>query len=76
MSETPRTVRVRIAVAVTEIGHWNASGFYDWDDAEAVDEVGGPLAGLATTVHFIEADIPLPQPLTIQGSVVETPDAS
>jgi len=28
MSDKPKTVRVRIAVAVNEHGHWNASGYF------------------------------------------------
>lgn len=67
----PRTVRVRIAVAVDETGDWASSGWrlstrnkpesqYDDMQGIALDGVNGKVIGY----HWIEADIPIPQTMT------------
>lgn len=70
MSDKPKTVRVRIAVAVNEHGHWNASGYFKWNKGEARETA---LEGLdepgAETIHYVEADVPIPAPQTIEGTV-------
>lgn len=75
----PRTVRVRIAVAVDETGGWASAGWRmatgkkpekhdDYIRESAMDGVEGKCA----CVHWVEADIPIPQTMT---HVVEpTPD--
>lgn len=73
----PKTVRVRIAVAVDVNGEWNASGWSEWDDGDGIvnasddelkESAGGPMTN--AVVRFVEADIPLPlAPQTIHGSV-------
>lgn len=64
------TVRVRIAVAVATDGskRWNALGYSGLDDARASNYA---LEGLETDglVHWVVADVPLPQPQTIEGEV-------
>lgn len=40
----PRTVRARIAVAVTPDGKWNACGYHKWPDREDEDTA---IEGLA-----------------------------
>ena len=78
---TPRTVRVRVAVAVGSTGEAVADmhltqSTYDNDtdnSALALDhlaECGVPHG----VVHFIEADVPIPEPQTIEGTVVDRPD--
>lgn len=58
-SSEQKTVRVRIAVAVDKDGDWRA-----WGDVEEVVVFGGEA------LHWVEADIPLPQPQTVEGEVV------
>lgn len=74
-----KTVKVRIAVAIDSKGNWNACGWPDQKDK-------GEMAGIALdslpgdpyeVVHWVEADVPIPESLTVQGAVVgrveETP---
>jgi|ERR1700733_1281985 len=80
-AEPPRTVRVRIAVAVNDKGEWDAGGWNYLVDEKTADArmAKGVLEDLikchedgevvATAVHFIEADIPLPASQTIEGEV-------
>ncbi len=71
-----KTKRVRIAVAIDADGNWNSFG-YGGKTAKQSDtylvrmaleclESAGPKA-----VHFIEADLPLPASVTVEGKVVE-----
>lgn len=69
--DKPKTVRVRIAVAVDETGDWASAGWrratsqktekHD-DDMQgvALDGVQGNYVGF----HWIEADIPIPEATT------------
>lgn len=65
-----KTVRVRIAVVVDEKGRYNSAGWNNCDDnylrASAVEsfEPEGMEA-----VYFIEADVPLPESKTVEGTV-------
>ncbi len=70
MSDKPKTVRVRIAVAVDGYGCWEASKWEDNDrcNTHEVLEAMGFTRG-QRVVHFIEADVPLPEPQTIEGEV-------
>lgn len=74
MSE-PKTVRVRIAVAVTSEGKWTAGGD-DLADPVSLRRVCLEILSVfrrPTVVHWIEADVPLPlEPQTIQGTVVSS----
>ncbi|HYE70361.1 MAG TPA: hypothetical protein VD932_02435 [Aquabacterium sp.] len=74
-----KTVRVRIAVAVNERGYWSSCGCGAPEDkpstardrimAEAaLDEL--PSEG-GENVVFIEADVPVPEPKTIEGTVIK-----
>jgi hypothetical protein len=67
------TVRVRIAVVVDDKGGWNAAG---WNSAGPQDDIGAARDGhnpdheiVSERVHFVEADIPIPEPTTIEGTV-------
>lgn len=63
-----KTVRVRIAVSVDPDGVWNSCGWSEGSDADksglAFEEqaYGGAL-------HWVEADVPIPEPTTIEGEV-------
>ncbi len=67
-----KTVRVRIAVAVNAIGHWNACGSHDLSEKTSR---GITLEGLAVdgpeAVRWIEADVPLPDDVTVEGECVQ-----
>ena len=77
-----KTIRVRIAVAVSPNGCWSCNGnklMPDWHHEEFDDRrnVEGASAYVfkehgAGRVVFVEADVPVPDaevPLTIEGSV-------
>lgn len=65
-----KTVRVRIAVAVCPNGEWQARGDSTHTDEESKDIIYMCDLPTGETWHFIEADIPLPEPQTIEGEVV------
>lgn len=70
-----KTVKVRIAVAVNEKGEWVASG---WRTQRGGDDMANPsdnyLSNAARedvggSVYWIEAEVPVPETLTIQGKL-------
>ncbi len=67
---TPAPIRVRIAVCVAADGSWNSCGWSGdrgkQDDSELASNACDIMPSNAA-VHFIEADIPLPQ--TIEAEV-------
>ncbi len=70
-----KTVRVRIAVAVNARGELGVALAGDGSDAvdcalEMLDLQEGDDPALEA-VHFVEADIPLPSPSELIGTVVE-----
>lgn len=65
---TPRTVRVRIAVAIEDDGRWWAHGYAGDSDRELIEGVSD---GPNCAVYFIEATIPIPEPLVIEADKVE-----
>lgn len=75
---SPKTIRVRIAVAVTANGCWSADGCKlntDWSIPTADDSHGSYLFGKHGPGHvvFVEADVPVPDPSAapvIEGTVV------
>ena len=69
-----KTIRVRIAVAVNERGEYGSSAGHDLDDAEARNyalDVLGEKTELLEHVVFVEADIPLPETLIVEGQVTD-----
>ena len=65
-----RTVRVRIAVAVTPNGSWEAAGSRGWPDDDASHEARVCSDDPAhARVTYVEADVPLPEPETVEGEV-------
>ena len=73
MSE--KTIRVRIAVAVNANGEWHAMTHGNCDPKEAAALCKVSVRRLDhnysdTVVHWIEADIPLPASVTVEGKVV------
>lgn len=74
--EPPKTVRVRICVVVDDKGHWSSAGWkgeralLDCDLIDTAHEAC-MTEGNNTRTYFIEADLELPAPETIQGTVEE-----
>ncbi len=65
-----KTIRVRIAVCVADDGRWSSCGSQDGHLPRSDDDIAGSAVVCmpeSSTVHFIEADIPLPQ--TIEAKV-------
>ncbi len=65
----PRTVRVRIAVVVNELGAWSASGGSGCTDDTAKDFALDGMVDGQEHFHFVEADVPLPDTTTIEGQL-------
>ncbi len=65
---TPKTVRVRVAVAVSVTGRWGAYGYAGCRDKNAAAAVDHGY----DRITFIEADVPLPEkPETVEAEVME-----
>lgn len=65
-----KTVKVRIAVAVTPSGEWNATGWTSCIEADAMDLACSSVSD-GEARYFVEAELPIPEPVTVQGTVVE-----
>lgn len=68
------TVRVRIAVVVDEEGFWQASGWFTQGNKPTDEEMKDITMDIFTpegceAVYFVEADLPLPSPVTVEGKV-------
>lgn len=69
-----KTVRVRIAVAVDEHGQWCAAAWRSNDDVRNAREAHSFLDDETSGdedrhVVYVEADVPLPSSVTVQGEV-------
>lgn len=74
MPSEPKTVRVRIPVAIFSPTEWKASAWSDAPDEENRDAVlfdVGHQFGETTHVVWIEADAPLPADIVVEGKVRE-----
>lgn len=73
-----KTVRVRIAVMVTELGEYEAVAWSDSKDSDMVESISERFLewaeGQQIAVHYVEADVPLPVAQTIEGVVEEADD--
>lgn len=64
-----KTVRVRVAVAVCSTGEWFASGYSGWNDVEAMADAERDVRRLDVRTHWLEADLPIPEPQVIEAEV-------
>lgn len=69
-----KTIRVRIAVAVTPNGCWDADGCKltpTWEMPLSTEHHGEHLFSKQGRGHvvYVEADVPLPDPVVIEGTV-------
>jgi hypothetical protein len=74
--ESHLTKRIKIAVAINEHGEWTAYGDgWDCDPEPPAREASKWLAevshhrAICQVVLFVEADVPIPTPRTIEGTV-------
>lgn len=67
-SRAPKTIPVRIAVAVNKDGSWTSGGDSNSTDAEAILEAG-LLPG--DRLVWITANVPLPEETEVRGEVEE-----
>ena len=69
----PKTVRVRIAVAVGDDGVWNSCGWGGPNDTQKDVELIGialePMESGIVNVHWVEADVPVPASVVVEGNV-------
>ncbi len=63
-----RTVRVRIAVAVDDDGDWQAFGGSGYADHKLSEYVKARV-GQQHSMHWVEAELPVPQVRTVRGEV-------
>ena len=63
-----RTVRVRIAVAVDADGDWNSCGGAGVSDFECIEAASECIA-TPSNLCWVEADLPIPEAMTVQGVV-------
>ena len=68
---SPKTIRVRIAVAVDEHGHYRCDGWAGGTDEDIAVSAREFLMNSEGNecVHFIEANLPLPESVTVEGEV-------
>lgn len=68
--QTTKTIRVRIAIAISPDESWAAYGYWDAKTDKDIKE-GLFFDGIADgeQIHWIEADVPVPFGQTIQGEV-------
>ena len=74
-----KTKRIRIAVAISHDGTWNATGWWDDNysgltqasqDAQGAEAVVENQERSSCNVVFVEADVPLPiEGVTVEGKV-------
>ena len=72
-----KTIKVRIAVGVAADGKWSCSGWNDCDDTStagiALECLDAEIsAGVAKHIVWLEAEVPLPEPLVVEGVVTAT----
>ena len=68
VSDEPKTVKVRIAVAVDDVGRWRGYGDWDIRDDEAMGEAMMG-AGDDHVRYWLTADLPLPATPTVEAAV-------
>jgi hypothetical protein len=71
--EMPKTRKVRIALAIDSEGRYIGYGRDEWNDKENGGEAVELLensSSLPIICHFIEAEVPIPQSLTVEGIVI------
>lgn len=64
-----KTVKVRIAVAVDDTGRWQASGWRNQKDSDAMATAIEFLDSTPEARYFIEAELLVPEVQTIQGTI-------
>jgi hypothetical protein len=69
-----KTVKVRIACAVNSRGEWNVSGWSSDKEGRGATDVaidGLDVDDLGEVLHWITAEIPVPEPQELAGAVEE-----
>ena len=66
-------MKIRMAVVINDHGHWNALGYYKWDDKKTIEIAKEGLAEISDceAVHFIEAEVPVPKSEIISGTIMK-----
>lgn len=67
-----KTVRVRIAVVINNLGDWAATGWYKGKDKEVESTAIGSLnaGGVNEIMYWVECDVPVPESKALKGEVV------
>ncbi len=71
MSDERKTVRVRLRLRVSDVGDWHGFGWPRMSEDESLAEMdGAAMQGDSFRDVWVEADVPLPEPLeTVEGEV-------
>jgi len=67
--DAPKTIKIRIAVAVDSTGAWSASGDNTSRDAASMETVLDHELTGAVQSYFITVEIPLPRPVELTAAV-------
>lgn len=67
MTEASMTKRVRLLVAIDDCGHWTCFGGTNISDDEAREWICTDDMNEHMSYHWIEADVPLPASITVEG---------
>lgn len=71
-TEMPKTRKVRIALAIDSSGRYIGYGRDEWNDKENGGEAVELLensSSLSIICHFIEAEVPIPESVIVEGIV-------
>lgn len=68
MTDKPKTVEVRIAVAVDKDGGWCSSGADGHKDDDLMNAALGGM-GRHEARYWVTATLPIPQPQEVEGQV-------
>ena len=66
-----KTVKVRVAVAVSELGMWSASGYTGGTDGAARKDATEWLDGYHGAVYWLTAELSIPEPQEVAADVEE-----
>lgn len=66
-----RTVKVQIPLIMNYEGEWAAYGSHDTGTDSSIKSAGENIQGDAKVLYYIEAELPVPEPIIVVGEVKE-----
>lgn len=68
-----KTIKVKILIATDDEGKWSSAGYCD--DMNPREWICLDNLSESVTFHWVEAEVPAPEPQTIQGNVSNVEDS-